>query len=74
VFGVGNSPEPSPEHFLAERLDFTEGDGAETGPLGREGEAADAGEEVDMREVIHFPSGWLSKLLHMINLPSMADP
>jgi hypothetical protein len=42
--------------------------------LGREGEAADAGEEVDVREVIHFPSGWLSKLLHMINLPSMADP
>jgi hypothetical protein len=42
VLGVGNSPEPSLEDFLAERLDFAEGDGFESGPLCGKGESPDS--------------------------------
>jgi hypothetical protein len=51
--GVGNSPEPCLENFLAEGVDFTHGDCAESCPFRGEVEAADARKERDVREVIH---------------------
>jgi hypothetical protein len=54
TLGVGNSPEPCLEDFLTEGLDFTERDGAESRPSCGEGEAPNAREKVNMREVIHL--------------------
>lgn len=41
-----NRSEPLFEYCLAIRVDFVEGDGSEAGPLGGEGEAADAAKEI----------------------------
>jgi hypothetical protein len=56
ALGVGNSPEPCLEDFLAEGVVVTESDCAESRPSCGEGESPDAREKVDVREVIHFSS------------------
>jgi hypothetical protein len=57
AFGVGNNGSKSGlEDFLAERVNFTEGDGAESRPFCGERESPDTGKEVNVREVIHQPS------------------
>lgn len=53
IWNVGPAPH---EDFFAVRVDLGEADGAELGPLGCEGEHAEAGTEVEVREVMHVSS------------------